>query len=172
MTLRKVLSGVTAVWLLAGCGGGSGSDATAGSPSGSPASNVQQTLLQLAQCYRANGQPNFPDPVQDAEGRWGFPEPRGRPEPPAACKSLSRQVKQGNPRTVPKPPTAAEMAKLRDFAKCMRQHGVPDWPDPNDNGHFTLPTRLAPPNGDQLTREPLTACPSADPIIDNSPPPK
>lgn len=37
----------------------------------------------------------------------------------------------------PSPPTAAQLAQLTRFAQCIRQHGVPDFPDPDpQNGHF------------------------------------
>jgi hypothetical protein len=34
------------------------------------------------------------------------------------------------------------MRRLPAFARCMRAHGVSDWPDPDDLGHFPLPSRL------------------------------
>lgn len=34
------------------------------------------------------------------------------------------------------PPLAADLAKLREFAACMRHNGFPDWPDPNASGNF------------------------------------
>ncbi len=33
-------------------------------------------------------------------------------------------------------PTAADVPKLREFAKCMRDNGEPDWPDPRPDGSF------------------------------------
>jgi hypothetical protein len=51
---------------LAGCdAGGSHSG-----PSRSPSLNGHTVALDLARCMRANGQPTFPDPVQDAAGNW------------------------------------------------------------------------------------------------------
>jgi hypothetical protein len=37
------------------------------------------------------------------------------------------------------PPAAArssDLAKALAYAKCMRSHGAPDWPDPNSQGQF------------------------------------
>jgi hypothetical protein len=42
-----------------------------------------------------------------------------------ACRAFAPDD-QGK-RHVPEP---AEMDKLRQFAQCLRDHGVPDWPDP------------------------------------------
>ncbi|MCW2938834.1 MAG: hypothetical protein JWN00_1819, partial [Actinomycetia bacterium] len=36
----------------------------------------------------------------------------------------------------------AEMVKARELSRCMRQHGLADWPDPDANGAFPLPPRL------------------------------
>jgi hypothetical protein len=55
--------------------------------------------------------------------------------------------------------SAVDIAKLRDFAKCMRRQGLSDWPDPTADGLFPLPGRYAPPNGNQLIAAPLRACP-------------
>jgi hypothetical protein len=30
------------------------------------------------------------------------------------------------------------MQKLRDFAKCIREHGIPEWPDPKSDGTFPI----------------------------------
>jgi len=33
-------------------------------------------------------------------------------------------------------PTAADVPKEREFAKCMRENGQPNWPDPKADGTF------------------------------------
>jgi hypothetical protein len=52
-----------------------------------------------------------------------------------------------------------DIVTLRAFAVCMRAHGLSDWPDPTPDGHFPLPGRYAPPNGNELIEAPLRACP-------------
>jgi hypothetical protein len=151
-SLRRVL-GVTAVLLLsAGCG--------SHSPAAQPAGNTDQksAYVQFAQCMRTNGQPNFPDPIQDANGDWGFPESVGKPVAPAACEAAYRQLRSVN-QHLAESGSQVDIAKLRDFAKCMREHGLSDWPDPTPEGLFPLPGRYAPPNGSRLIAEPLRACP-------------
>lgn len=34
--------------------------------------------------------------------------------------------------------TSQDRAHLVRFAQCMRQHGVPEWPDPNAHGSFPV----------------------------------
>jgi hypothetical protein len=160
MTLRKVLSGVTAIWLLAGCGGGgSGGNPTTGSPT----SGREPIAIQLAKCFRANGLPNFPDPTKDSQGNWVFPPSAGNPKTPKACESLSAQTKAGGGGSDrDRPLSAAEMAKARTYAKCMREHGVSDWPDPNSTGYFVLPPRFGV-NAKRLIAPQATACKKYEP---------
>jgi hypothetical protein len=157
--LHSVIGVAAAVVLLAGCGGGQGTASAA--PSHVPGKNDQrQAYLQFTRCMRHNGQPNFPDPVQDANGDWGFPASVGKPIAPAACEADWRQMRSVN-EAINGPPQAADMATLRAFSVCMRQHGLSDWPDPTPDGNFPLPGRYAPPNGNILIQAPLRACPHA-----------
>ena len=154
--LRSVIGVAAVLFLLAGCGEPTSTTPTA---SQSPGTHDQKSAyLQFAQCMRKNGQPNFPDPTQDANGDWGFPASAGKPVAPAACEADYRQIRSVN-KSIANQGPRVDMQKLRDFAKCMRQHGLSDWPDPTADGLFPLPGRYAPPNGNQLIAAPLRACP-------------
>ena len=158
MNLRSVLGVATALFLLAGCGGHNSTSSP--SPSSTPGKDAQKAAYtQLAACLRTNGQANFPDPVQDAQGNWGFPASVGKPNVPAACEALYRQTRSTNESIAGKPPSVVDMTTLRAFATCMRQNGLYDWPDPTSDGHFALPGRYAPPAGNELIKAPLRACP-------------
>jgi hypothetical protein len=93
--------------------------------------------------------PNFPDWVEDPQtGVWQIPQ--GTQKPPLralnACRSYLDQIPRSKSRPAqssPRPLTTTEVAKARQWAKCIRQHGLPDWPDPNPDGTFELPPRLA-----------------------------
>lgn len=145
MTLRKLASvGVAAVAVIAlvapaGCSG-SGTDAATGAPSPNPSSN-HDAAVALAKCQRANGFPNFPDPVEDDKGRWNFPtDTIGDWLPADACRPLVHAWKIAF--ADEKAMTPEDMAKLRDYAKCMREQGLPDFPDPDEQGNIELPDRL------------------------------
>jgi hypothetical protein len=135
--------------LVAGCGGSSGSVSTATAAGAStPAStaaagatstgstvpdDVASAALAFARCMRANGVPNFSDPLP---GLGLLFSPNGvNPNAPAVkaahakCQNL---LPGGGP---PGPgstthPSAETVAKLVNIADCMRHHGVPDFPDP------------------------------------------
>jgi hypothetical protein len=155
MTPYKVLAGTAAVLaLLSGCGGGSGGTAASKSPT-TRSGGSTSSPIQLAECARAHGLPNFPDPTQAPDGSWQFPSSADGQQLPSACADLKRGM--GGQGSSPKPATAADMTKLRKFAQCMRQHGIPDWPDPQNDGSFILPARISQ-GGKAVSRGPTQAC--------------
>jgi hypothetical protein len=162
MTLRTaVVVAVAAVTLPAGCGGGSGERSGGAGAAGTP--DAASALREVARCYRAHGYPSFPDPTQDEDGNWNFPASAADGvRTPRACLTIARQAKHQLARSWvdPKgqPPSAADMAKLREFARCMREHGLADWPDPDEDGAFALPSRLQKPQGEPLVEPRERAC--------------
>jgi hypothetical protein len=134
--------------LVTGCGGGSASP-TARTLGSTPASSSSHTAtrapstapgayrsgpLAFARCMRANGVPNFPDPQP---GSGALFNPAGiNPAAPAVQTATSRCQKLLNTAGGPAPlgstthPAERTLAKLLAIADCMRQHGVPEFPDP------------------------------------------
>ncbi len=147
--------------LLAGCGGSSPRlvTATAGgagtaAPSNVPGGNATNSrsaspraygsgLLAFSKCMRANGVPNFPDP---AAGGGGFPVDAGlnRSSPAfhaaqAKCRALLPGGGLPGPGTQTHP-ASYTLAKLLNIARCMRLHGVTEFPDPRTSvpANFSL----------------------------------
>jgi hypothetical protein len=139
----------------AGCGGGSsgagvaqigttttgrgGSSASGGSGTGDPAA--------YAACMRENGVPDFPDP--DSNGRFrlvGGKDASGRTfgldTNSAQFKRAQRACRRLQPSGKPDPQEqASERQQALSYARCMRSHGVPTFPDPKfqANGGTVLP---------------------------------
>jgi len=99
---------------------------------GSIAPGAGGSALAFASCMRASGEPNFPDPQPGG----GFRVPSGdNPAAPAFQTAQARCWKHlpgGGPpgpgsTTHPSPQT---LAKLLRISRCMRQHGVAEFPDP------------------------------------------
>ncbi len=128
---------------VAGCGGGSSAPGVAhlsstksasqarpeggGTSPESPAS-LQQAMIAFAKCMRSNGVPNFPDP----NGSGGFPVRGGfDPHSPVvnAARAKCRQLLPPGPGSGP-PPSRQTLAKFLNIARCMRQRGISDFPDP------------------------------------------
>ena len=125
---------VAAVALVAaGCGGGHTSTTTS-------QASLRARWHQVVLCARAHGMPGLADPRIDSTGKAIFPQ--GLDIPPVtrrACQALvSRLIPNDNRGTI----TPAMIAGLLRFARCMRAHGVHDWPDPSADGTFNPDRRL------------------------------
>lgn len=85
-----------------------------------------------AQCMRDNGYAEFPDPMPD--GGFQFlinPESAPRFQAAAtACQQLAPEGLDGEGIA------AEDLETLVNFAACMRENGVPDFPDPDSRGGF------------------------------------
>jgi hypothetical protein len=122
-----------ALWLLAAaCGGG-----TAVGSQSDPIAKV----LAYSKCMRAHGVPDFPDPVEGANGLvslggLGLTSPQAAAAR-QACRSLAPAGPAG-PETVP----GVQQKAFLLWASCIRSSGVPDFPDPSFSGdgpHFDIP---------------------------------
>jgi hypothetical protein len=96
---------------------------------------------QVIQCLRDNGMPNLPDPRFDSNGQPQFPGgDSGDPPPEAerACKPIYDRLppSHGDAADQSRPPT--DIPALLRFARCMRAHGVLDFPDPKPDGTFPV----------------------------------
>jgi hypothetical protein len=120
---------------LTACDGGTANTVTSASPTAPSTipADSRAAWLDLAKCMRANGSPNFPDPVQNAGGVWAL-APDVNEEIPAACDQLFRNAKQST--NAASGPSTEDMAKLRRYAACMREHGLRNFPDPDEDGNF------------------------------------
>jgi hypothetical protein len=129
---------------VAGCGGSSSpsvahlstetgpssaSPAGSGSSPESPA-RLQEAAVAYAKCMRASGVPNFPDP--NAGGGFLFHARAGmNPSSPAfkAAQAKCGHFMPPGPGSGP-PPSPQTLARFLNIARCMRRHGVYNFPDP------------------------------------------
>jgi hypothetical protein len=87
-------------------------------------------------CARAHGMPWIADPVVGVDGRPSIPGGSPAPTPVvlSACGTQIRAIGgsgSGNPNE-----TASDIQALLRVAACIRTHGYPHWPDPNQRGEF------------------------------------
>jgi len=118
---------------------GSGSRSTA---------RATQAWHNLAQCFRSHGYA-IADPTVNADGTSSWSSSSAGPSREvgsatrAVGKTTCRAEFEALPtQTVHPPSTQAELHGLVLFARCMRDHGIPDFPDPNSDGAFPLNARL------------------------------
>jgi hypothetical protein len=155
-----------AVLALAACGSGSPSPTVpslAGSSSGGSLTHLQ--ALHLAgQCLRQHGIPNFPDPTVDATGAATIDKQALTGVPKALVSSALTQCRAaldragfhlGSQRQACTSPTHScsapspkQLQALVAYARCIRAHGIPTFPDPDPTtGALSLPpglTKLSP----------------------------
>jgi len=103
---------------------------SSGKPTSSTSgSNQHGQGVRYSDCMRAHGVPNFPDPSPGG----GFPlQTSGiNQQSPAflsAQKACAALEPGGN--SQPPPISAAQQAGMVANARCIRKHGVPNFPDP------------------------------------------
>jgi hypothetical protein len=84
---------------------------------------------------RSHGVPNFPDPVLTPSGGYGYrttgidPQAAGFQGALQACKGLPSPWQPTGQQLSP-----AQQQAWLSWAKCIRAHGVPDFPDPTFSG--------------------------------------
>jgi hypothetical protein len=132
--------GLIVILLLAGCSASAGSGSATTTSSGQQAAAA--VLREFVRCARANGMPNMPDLRLDSNGQVSVPE--GTPDPPKsverACRSIWERLPASASGEQARPP--ADMQALLRFARCMREHGMADFPDPQADGRFPLPPSM------------------------------
>jgi len=147
--LALAIASVAGLSLLASaCSGSSGA-----SPGSSNAS--KQDPLAYAACMRSHGVPNFPDPPDDHTIQKPSHTDLQSPIFQAAYRSCRHLNPSGG--SMPPQQQAQLVRQERAFARCMRSHGVPEFPDPTDDGAFTVTAGQIDPNSPIVTRA-VAAC--------------
>jgi hypothetical protein len=170
MNRRPVLAALAAAVMLApaACSSG-GSAPTTASPS---VTSLQAELAagrRFAQCARTHGYPAFPDPVISND-RVSYPSTNDNVDLKQqvqvvarvpACKTLFTQMQSFNhprPKSTARP-NAAVIRQLTQLAECIRQHGVPTFPDPASDGTFPVSRAgLGDPKRNPVITAALDAC--------------
>jgi hypothetical protein len=118
----------------AACSGGPSSAGPGGAPDTGGPANSQQALA-YSQCMRANGVPNYPDASGRDTLRSGLPkvDPRQLGVSDSRYQAAQRACAHLLPGAGREGPAASQrdLTAMRAFARCMRSHGVPTWPDPS-----------------------------------------
>lgn len=116
---------------------------------------AEPVWLDYTRCARQNGYPDLSDPIIDASGRAEYEgtskQQRLKMKQDShlllTCGHVLDRLPGSAQRQGEAPPAPAEMQQLVRFAECMRDNGLPDWPDPRADGTFNPP-------GNRLEREP------------------
>lgn len=109
-----------------------GAGCSSGSSAGSDTATRHQQAVRFAECMRKNGVSAFPDPSASgdltidgiANGTSLDPGTAAFKRALGACKDLEPPGFRGHERS------AKEQSGALQFAQCMRENGVRDFPDP------------------------------------------
>ena len=136
-----LVTGLLVALCVAGCGSTDGGDgvASAGGASSSASSaapnadSEREQGLKFAQCMRDNGVPEFPDPKFGDDGGVSLDLPEGvdKATVDAAQEKCKPYMPNGGE---PGKADPEVVAQLRVYSQCMRDNGVPNFPDPTDAG--------------------------------------
>jgi hypothetical protein len=119
----RLLAALAMALTLAGCG----SSTTSGGPQRENPNTPSADVARMVECFRAHGMPNWPDPNYDPrDGRWHLDGPPLKDETRQACTAVIPHA------TPPSPVPSAQFHDLLQYARCLRSHGVPGWPDPTN----------------------------------------
>jgi hypothetical protein len=100
-----------------------------------PASQGPGDMLAFARCMRENGMPDFPDP-SGQKGVGLSAEMVNSPQFKAAAKNCKQFQPAVPTRQPPEIKDGWSDADKLKYSACMRQKGVPNFPDPSENGGF------------------------------------
>jgi len=139
------VAAVAVAVLLGGCTDGRDPQvATAGgtdlSPAASPSRNADPLAqeLEFVACMRAEGIDDMPDPVPgDTSGRSAVRyaiDVLGKGSDMTFQAALDKCVGLLPEPPEIEPPSADDLAGFQRFARCMRDNGVPEFPDPKPDG--------------------------------------
>ena len=111
------------------------------------------SALAYAQCMRDNGYTEFPDPTPDGDLRIQItPESEARFRAAgAACQHLAPEGFRDEG------VTPEELDALIKLSQCVRENGVPEFPDPNSDGRYDLSGVSTGP-GDKRIEAAMDAC--------------
>ncbi len=139
---RKIVITLLFVLTVAGCSSKTEdpgvASANPGAKASSSAAATERSALDYSRCMRAQGLTWFPDP--DPQGGLTVHNPENLDQKKfEAAEQACRKYAPWEGRKNPIP--AADLAKLRQVAQCMRDHGFANWPDPDVNGGTTIDSK-------------------------------
>lgn len=141
--LTGVLLVIVGIVAVAAC---SSTHTTAGGSSST--SSAYAKALEYAQCMRAHGIPNYPDPNSQGQFIIANGSNVNLPKVSDSVRNAALKACQSlEPPSLAKGPSGSQGQRTSNqlkFSECMRRHGEPSFPDPASNGSITLPKGMNP----------------------------
>jgi hypothetical protein len=137
--LRPLAALAMVALTIAGCSNGSAENGSTGTTSSGPNTKLtaRDKAVKFAECIRAHGVSDFPDPNASGEFVYGASvSPAVFKKAVDACKDLQP------PGTLSADRSPEQQSAGLKFAQCMRDNGVKDFPDPANGEPLVDTTRI------------------------------
>jgi hypothetical protein len=134
-TLSVAAAAIAAATVIAALG--SSSLSSAGVPTQAQIKQGQQDAVRFAQCMRSHGVPNFPDPTSPKEIKLDIASSEGSPAFQSAKTACDHALQGGGPPSQSTAQRQAQTVAGLAFARCLRSHGFPNFPNPTSSGQIT-----------------------------------
>ena len=149
MTHIRVLAVGGVLLLLAACSGGSsgnpvaqlGATASQSSSASNPAPTQQAGAVGFAQCMRAHSVPRWPDPNSSG----AFDKTKVTTQQLEVSSSQLQTAQNACQALLPAESVTQQRlnaAQALQFSQCVRNHGVPNFPDPDSSGRIPDPASV------------------------------
>jgi hypothetical protein len=122
IVLLAAAGGIVLSLLASACGGAS-------PPKPGSTGTTDTQAVKFAQCMRSNGVTNWPDPSRSGRAPSLNQIDANSPAFERAYAACRKDAPSGQPGG-PAAPTAVQLRFALTFARCMRTHGFPQFPDP------------------------------------------
>lgn len=133
------VAAVGLVFAVTACG--SSARSRAGSSAQPTYAQAEQVAVRFADCMRSHGVSGFPDPTSPYEFKFLLSPASGANQRSPAFGSAEAACAYLLPRRGQAAQSAAEdqthTPALLAFARCLRRHGFPTFPDPTASGELT-----------------------------------
>jgi hypothetical protein len=139
VTVAAIVAAAGLALLAAACGG-----SPAQNTSNSAASAQQNGAVAFARCMRSNGVPNWPDPGSSGV----FDKSKLTSQQLGASSARVQTAQSACDHLLPNGgrPNAAELQRVKAlglrFSRCVRSHGLPNFPDPGTDGRIPDPASV------------------------------
>ena len=121
--------------MVSACGSNAPAATGSGSNSGAGTATIVDKAVKFAECMRDNGVSEFPDPNASGQFTYGIKAGSSLDPRTSAWKQAISACKVMEPAgLVPTSFTSQQIAARLKFAQCIRENGVPDFPDPSNSG--------------------------------------
>jgi hypothetical protein len=131
------MAAAIAAVVIAGCG--SNSSNSPGSGRHLTYAQAQNDAVHFARCMRSHGVPSFPDPTSPRQFKESMSpgSPITRSPAFASATAACQHLLPGGGPHQSAGPSQAKIAVALAFARCIRTHGFPSFPDPTSSGELT-----------------------------------